>query len=339
MDVFMFLADLVAASGSPAPQSLPNSGPLTAPALSSPLIELLNVIAWPAVALVIGAMFRKPFSAFVVALGGRITKLSLFKVELELVPAGTAAATPFLESIKTAISGADINDSSQTMLEQVEMRTPADFAMIQLGDGDEWLTSRLYIAALMLERMRNVRALVFVERREHTAHRFVAIVTPHQLRWALARKYPWLETARLRAAGPVFSANIDPKLLSGQSVITSDSGAIEPEQARQLTRSFIQSLQKPTPKKEGRAEEWVNFERGVSERASWVTHELLESLVPPSASDAWVKEQNDAGREVQTRAVLRRSTDFVALVDDERKFLRLVNRKALLEELAASATH
>ena len=118
-------------------------------------------------------------------------------------------------------------------------------------------------------------------------------------------------------------------------MVTSDSGAIEPGRARQLTSSFIQSLQKPTPKKDDGAEDWVKFDRGVSERASWVTRQLLESLVP-SAFDVWVKEQHDTGREVQTRAVLRRSTDFVALVDDERKFLRLVNRKALLEELAAS---
>ena len=201
MDVLIFLADLVAASGNPVTQSLPIAAPLAAPAPSSPFIGLLNVIAWPVVALVIGAMFRKPFSAFVVALGGRITKLSMFKVELELVPAGTAAATPFLENIRKAISGAEINDSSQMMLEQVELRTPADFAIIQLGDGDEWLTSRLFIAAVMLERMRNVRALVFVERGENTEQRFVAIVAPRQLRWVLAQKYPWLEAAWLRAVG------------------------------------------------------------------------------------------------------------------------------------------
>ena len=37
----------------------------------------------------------------------------------------------------------------------------------------------------------------------------------------------------------------------------------------------------------------------------------------------------------RTRAVLRRPTDFVALVEGDREFTRLTNRGALLEDIAA----
>lgn len=336
MSAFIMLIDAAVATGSPVANVMAAAHPNTAPVSTSPLLGLVSALAWPIVALAIGMAFRKPFSAFMAAVGGRITKLSVFKIELELVPAVTATATPLLESIKAATSGAEIADSSQMMLDQIELRTPADFATIQLGGGDEWLTSRLFIAAMMLERMRSVRALVFVEYGTNTGQRFVAIAAPGQLRWALAQHHPWLEAAWLRAAGEVFSANVDPKALNNKSKVTSDSGAIDPWSARQLVSNFIQSLQKDTPNGPKVAADWVSFERGVSERASWVTRALLEALLPPAAFDAWTNELRDAPREKLTRAVLRRPIDFVALVDDERKFVRLVNRKALLEEMATS---
>lgn len=354
MSAFMMLVDAVAATGSPVAKVMAAAHPTTAPVSTSPLLGLVSALAWPIVALAIGMAFRKPFSAFMAAVGGRITKLSVFKIELELVPAVTATATPLLESIKAATSGAEIADSSQMMLDQIELRTPADFATIQLGGGDEWLTSRLFIAAMMLERMRSVRALVFVEPGTNTGQRFVAIAAPGQLRWVLAQHYPWLEAAWLRAAleaawpraalgaawpraaGEEFSGDLDPEQLPNKSMVTSDSGAIDPWSARQLVSNFIQSLQKDTPNGPKVAADWVSFERGVSERASWVTRALLEALLPPAAFDAWTNELRDAPREKLTRAVLRRPTDFVALVDDERKFVRLVNRKALLEEMATS---
>ncbi len=66
--------------------------PASAPAMPSSsgtlsVVELVKALAWPIVALVIAGGFRRPIAQFVSALGSRITKLSLFKVELELVPA------------------------------------------------------------------------------------------------------------------------------------------------------------------------------------------------------------------------------------------------------------
>src|SRR5258708_35343640 len=180
------------------------SAPAAPTAATTPTVELVKALAWPVVALLIAGIFRRPAARFVSALGSRITKLSLFKVELELVPASAATATPLLDDIRTATNSATISDSSRMMLEQVQSGTQADFALVALGGGEEWLTSRLYVAAVMMERMRNVKVFVFVERAPTTERRLVAVVPLRQLRWTLARRYPWLEAAWARSLLSVF---------------------------------------------------------------------------------------------------------------------------------------
>ena len=316
-------------------------------------VELVKALAWPVIALLIAAAFRRPIALFVSALGSRITKLSIFKVELELVPATAATSTPLLDDIRTATSSAAISDSTRTMLEQVQSGTPADFAIIALGDGKEWLTSRLYIAAVMMERMRGVQVFVFVKHTPSTERRLVAVASVRQVRWALARRYPWLEAAWARAYLGVFPQAsppaaqalplgaqwlLDPRTLAvPQPVITSDTGGLEPWPARQLVSGFIDSLQqKAPPAPPQNVAEWVLLGGSTHERGTWVTRELLASLLPQDAFDAWTNALRDSSRAQRTRAVLRRAAPFVALVEGDREFTRLANRRALLEYIAAS---
>ena len=328
--------------------------PLSAGTTSA--VELVKALAWPVVALLLAAGFRRPITQFLGALGSRITKLSLFKVELELVPAAAATVTPLLDDIRTATSPAAIKDSSRMLLEQVQSGTPADYALVSIGLGEEWLTSRLYIAAVMMERMRGVKAFVFVERTSTTERRFIAVAPVRQLRWALSRRYPWLEAAWVRGLVSLYPAGLpvnaqalplgaqwppDPRTLAmPQPLVVSDTGGFEAWPARQLVGGFIESLQRvsapPVPPQSPRDGEWVMLKGGKQERAAWVTRELLGSLLPQSAFDAWANGMRDAPRARRTRAVLRTAAPFVALLEGDREFSRLVNRQALLEEIAAS---
>jgi hypothetical protein len=433
-----------------------------------PSIEALRALAWPISALVIAILFRRPLAAFVGALGSRVTKLSLFKVELELVPAtpATATSTPLLDDIKTATTSAPISDSSRMMLDQVQTNTPADYAVIDLGTGGEWLTSRLFIAAAMLERMRSLQVMVFQETTASTPRRFLAIAPGHTVRWSLAQRYPHLEAAWARAyiqafpgapSPPIFtstgsgrllgncswrvlplvganrklswaesaiytltaatgagrvewkpdpdeavtgyeiyrSSGSDPKFylegtvsdrltttflagLSGastsapvatprvlqelgvpalpegavwlpdmqttfQPMITSNTGAMDPLQARQIVARFIDSLQRPTtipykPASDPLVEPlrppagWTRV-GDREERAGFVDAELLRAILPPECFSAWSDAFDDAPRAKRARAVLRRISPFVALTRGDREFVRLVNRKALVEDL------
>jgi hypothetical protein len=347
---------LLVSAGGAAAQSV--GTPVTSAITPScpPSVELVKALAWPVIAAGIAVLFRKPLQEFVGALGTRITKLSVFKVEFELVPAATAAASPLLDDIRTATTPAAISDSSRAMLEQLQSQTPANFAEINIGIGDEWLTSRLYIAALMLQRMRGVEALVFLERTCTTDRHFVAVVSVNDLRWALAQRYPWLEAAFARAyvasfpwppsamgMPPVGAAWLpDPRTMSAAPpFIVSPTGAIESSRARQITATFIESLQSPVMPQLGATlpaddSEWTTFRSATRERALWVTRELLEALVPRDALGLWTDAARDTPRARRTRAVLRRAAPFVAVVDEDRGFTRLVNRRVLLEEIAAS---
>jgi hypothetical protein len=366
----------------PAGAALANSqSSAPAPPSGGAIVELVSVLAWPVAALIIAAIFRRPLSALVTALGGRITKLSLFKVELELVPAETATA-PLLDEIRNAAIGAHIGDSAGMLLRQVQEGSPVQFAVVNLGRGEDWLTSRLYLAAVMLERMRGVRAFVFLEDLPPVHRRFVALASARQVRWALAQAYPWLEAAWLRAGGSIAP---EPQPLGRQTqLIKSDTGALETSLAQRVAGRFVESLQRPPPAMPaggppgavqpqpapvqpgpvqpgpmqagpvqpgpmqpgpvqpgpvhppGQEGEWVTFPRGVSERASWIGRDALEALLPQHCFESWTYAMPDAPRSRRTRAVLRRSGEFVALVDQDLRFAKLVDRHALLEQMAAS---
>jgi hypothetical protein len=205
--------------------------------------------------------FRNSLGLFFSGLAGRVTKLSAFKVELELATAPSAATGPLLDDIRSATTSAPIADSTRLMLEQAQSTMPADYAVIDLGRGQEWLTSRLFIAAVMLERMRGVKVFVFLETAVAQTRRFVAICTLSEIRWSLACKYPWLETAWLRAyTTTIFPAVTPPgvtvpngaawlpdplKIGPTPSPIKSSTGALEPWMARNIVGQFIQLLQTP----------------------------------------------------------------------------------------------
>jgi hypothetical protein len=353
--VLVLIAPLLlsAAAQEPRPQQAAGATGANAAATpqAPPWIEFARVTSWPVTALVLAFAFRRRLAEFVAALGARVTKLSVFKVEIELIPATSATSTSLLAEIKADPTSASISDSSRMMLDQVQMGTPADYANIDLGTGDEWLTSRLFIAVATLERMRNLQVLVFVEKTPTTDQRFIAVASVQAVRWGLAQRYPYLEAAWARAYLEMFPQSPppgapvplpgtvwppDPKTLTMQSVVTSDTGAMEPWQARQLVARFINSVQRSiVPDQAPSSDDWVRLRGTVEERADWVTRDLLRATLPREAFSAWTDAFRDAPRSKRTRAVLRQVAPFVALTQGDREFVRLVNRKALLEGIVA----
>lgn len=312
-----------------------------------PRVELAKALAWPLIAVVIALVYREPLGRFFRSLGERATRLSLFNVELELTAAHPPASAPMLEDIQHAPSSAQISDSSRALLDQVQGTAPADYALIDLGAGEEWITTRLFIAALMLERMRGLQCLVFTEQLQATDRRLVAVATPAQVRWGLARRFPWLEVAFVRAnaeAQPTGGRDQlpDPKLVTAQaSIVKSNTGALDPFMARQVVARFVELVQSgPAAGTQvppaAPSHEWITLSGGNLERAAWVTRPLLRELLPDEAFGAWAGESREQPRATRSQAVLSlRGATFVALVDPDRGFSRLIDRRALLEEVAA----
>jgi len=296
-----------------------------------------GVFTWPLVVLVALIAYRRTISTLVAGLGSRVTKLSVFNVELELAAAEAKAPSVVLNQLRDTAQAA-ISDSALSLFTQVQDTTAADFALIDLGRGDEWITSRLFIAAALLERMRGLRAMVFVESRQWLPGYFLAVASPSVVRWSLARRYPWLELAYAQATERAIVTVLPPPaakdFVTTDSIITSDHGTLGGNRAEALTREFLSSIQdftgNPMPPS---PDDWVEL-TGYRERAAWVTSRLLRELLPAPAFDQQMSEMRDDPQARRVRAVLRRPGQFVALVDSDQRFKRLVDRGILLEEAA-----
>ena len=327
---------------------------------STSTVEFVRALAWPVLTILAVLVFRKPLIQLGRAIGERATKLSVFNVGIELLPAATPSAGTTLENIQREPSPAQLHDSTRMLFQQVQDNTPADYAVVDLGDGGEWLTTRLFIGAVMVRRMRGLESFVFVETAANVDRRFLAVADARQLRWALAQRYPWLEVAFARAYAETASGNNDvlptPRTaMADQRFIASNTGGLEPWSAAQLVARFIESLQVQTPTPAPTSaplappapaapaastaiatpeSEWVTLKGERKERAQWVRSKLLRELLPDSAFQTWTDVPIEASRAARVRAVLLRHAPFVALVDQDRRFTRLIDRRALLEDVA-----
>lgn len=328
------MAWAVAQAGQAAPAP---PAPQTCAALG---VELVKAIAWPVATLIIVGAFRQPLAQFFQGLGSRVQKLSIFKVQFELVPASPSPITQLIDRIREPGEGAEMGESSARMNEQFNIDAQADYVLFSLGEGEEWLTSRLYLAVVMMQRMRRVSACVFVEAGATAQPRFVALATVDQLRWAMAFRYPWLEAAWVKAQAGLYESDYRSpgKINANTSPISSSTGRMDPHEIERLTRDFVRLSQIEVPPGDAppAPAEWVSLRPPKAERAAWVTRSLLADLLPQTAFDACAPEMRDEPRGRLTRAVLRRSGAFVALVGNDHHFSSVTNRRALLEEIAAT---
>jgi hypothetical protein len=82
------------------------------------------------------------------------------------------------------------------------------------------------------------------------------------------------------------------------------------------------------------AKDWIEIRQGKWERADWLTRETLATYLSSSLNEASIKDgrrQTDADI---VRQVLRKEGSFIALLKSNESFDRLVDRGAMLEELA-----
>ena len=170
--------------------------------------ELVKALAWPIAVLLSLTMLRHPISDFLRDISKRVTKLSIFKVEIELAKLNAIRALPgpllmplqkgvFRPDAPTVDANANIlNMETMPIVTTGIIRVSmADYVIIDVGEGDEWLTSRLYLLAALLERSL-VRAIVFTTKGD-----FVGMANPHDVRSMLGIAFTEYERAFLRACG------------------------------------------------------------------------------------------------------------------------------------------
>ena len=316
--------------------------------------EVVTGLAWPLVALVFLLLLRKPLSTFLSGIGQRVSKLSVGVVALELSQVAELRpwSGPSLEDIRRPEPArSPVGSMPGSMLSsisvQVDWGEPADYTIINLGLGKSWLTSRLFILAVLIERMRGVRCLVFLAE-EAGRERFVGTALPREVRWAFAKECPWLEAAYVRAYHKAVGGN-DPKYMThGSTFITTAQGGLTVPVAQQLLTSFLDEVQakgspapyammmsSPPGPAPAHGEDWQELRQGaLRERAAWLDEGRLRRIMGDHFYDSWCPEEIDAPAEERVRRVLRRAAPFVAVLGEGHRFKSLVDRQALLEALA-----
>jgi hypothetical protein len=207
---------------------------------------------------------------------------------------------------------------------------PADYVVVDLGEGRRWLSSRLYLLSVLAARQRGVAQIVFVREGAYPDE-FFGVATTDAVAAALVVAEPDLEaamawslySAHKMAGGPLL--DIVPPAYPGGMRIPLGHGArfTTDGPLNMLVDTYIAALRASAPA--GRPDEpgWVVFP-GMRERASWVEPTHLARLLGPDLETdtaSWERrsdpETADAARETGSAAV--------ALVDEHRRFRALAD--------------
>jgi hypothetical protein len=298
------------------------------------IITLVQAVAWPLTTIAGLLYFRAPLRKLVEELPGRASKIKIFDFSIELarLPQMSTTWTAGNADIRRLTAANMFDSNTHDLIQQISKSDTTDYAVIDLGDGRQWLTSRLFLIAELLDRMRSLNCLVFVQTREAGRPVFIGIAEAKAVRWSLARAYPMLETGLAHAY-----ANQLPKppIPPYQPVVYSTRGALELNQAANLLREFLQSMQLPAPPQV--IEGWTELGNPPFwEYACWLDAQRLNGDLAEVLSTASFEDSPDLQNTQRVESILRRRGSYVALVDRNNFFEGLVDRRLLLEKAASA---
>jgi hypothetical protein len=298
------------------------------------IVDLLKSLAWPAVVVFSLYLFRRPLTDLVAQVARRASKLSVYQVSVELATLPELSSSWSIGSadVRQLTSSQIFDSPSSTLFEELLKPGRVDYAVVDLGTGEKWLTSRLFIFALILGAVTRLRAFVFVENSGGVRRRFLGIATPSSIQSALATQYPWLEEAYLRAAAAQYFPPLPDSRFSNQPPLFTST-----EQSRVINfvQGFIENIQRTTcpPAQEAGSHLEISSEPHVWERAHWIDGERLEHDLAGHLEYARYEDSPDEPQSMVAEGVARRKGTFVALVDEDRRFVGLIDRHALLDQM------
>jgi hypothetical protein len=102
-----------------------------------------------------------------------------------------------------------------------------------------------------------------------------------------------------------------------------------------VVRQFIEQLQRTTEPPADERKSYLKLESTPTtwERTRWIDGERLEQDLVGVLERAWVEDSPDRASDVVLEAVVRRNASFVALVEDDRRFVGLLDRSAVMGQL------
>ena len=308
------------------------------------MAAVLGVVVWPLILFWLVRPYRGRLPALLDRIVNRVQKVEVAGVSVELavakpiVPDWTAA--PGGPDLRHAATAAQLNDSdAATFRSQLMDDRDADYALLNLGSGESWLTSRLFIMAILFGQMKGIDCFVFVERNRTSRKQYVGWADPNRIRWRLAQHYPWLEQAYAVAYSHVMSMK-QPKMVvvshDGRIGASDDHWNAKPR--IDLLNAFLVEVQRAAPDPQDDARSWVQIQANqlTYEHASWIGVDDLDEMLDDDlhSETASLRDVRAKGSDVGLRAILSVPAHYVAVVGDAERFEYLIDRARLLEQMA-----
>jgi hypothetical protein len=279
------------------------------------------------------------------ALFHRAEKISIvnFSKEMAKVEAIAPQWTPgdSTMDIRKSMSSAEVTDSTAWHFSaQLTDTTPADFAIVDLGEGREWLSLWLYIISILLERAKDIRAFVFVRRARRRKKKFVGWATPESIRWSLAQKFSWLEGAYASGYASLFQS----QPIQGEIEVASLTGMLgrakegaSPQLLIDLMQAFLQEIQAPTKPIPEELQQWLQLQANMPtwEHARWLNADDIEDIIGDELNKQFVyaKELDSAPEETRLKRLLEIKETYVPIVDDTEQFRELIDREVIAAQV------
>jgi hypothetical protein len=295
-------------------------------------IESLSHFAWPLAIVIVLLVYRTAISRFLSVISQRASEISIGSWASFKLP--TLSETPLDQDVSDfkQVEGSMLTESYKTELfKQFRSSRKDEYAVINVGEGQEWISSRLFVFAVMLQRMKSLKCIVFLHKTASAESAYLGTANIDRVRWAFAARQPWLEAAFAKAYAEVAP---DPQLVTPFTWIINDKGALQPEVAENIVRRYVHLLL-PTPVPNppvppSPTTDWVKI-GNTYEHAKWVTADEVEQALGIYLwRDSAHKQDN---KKDLLRNIMKSSSPYVAIVNEIGDFQSLVNRAELLDKI------
>jgi hypothetical protein len=311
---------------------------------------IVTTLIWVGLLVVVLLVFRRPMSALLSDLPGRVRSVSAAGVTVEFMSEPVVKAFDFggvRVDLRHAGTPNEVNDSTlASFYRQFEVADPVPHVLVDLGSGDEWLSSRLYILAVLLRRMRRLETVTFVESGEGPRRRFVGICEAEPMGWRLAAQWPRYESALAAAEVAMWgSPMMDPpvgrfgeafRIVDSRGRVVPTLGQSDGEAAASLLRGFLSGVQRTVaPPASGDIWQPLRSAPSVFEQAEWLDGQRLAAVLGDALDQTSISlgDWRSWSNQHRVRAVVESEGRFVAVTADG-MFDGLVDRGRLLERIA-----
>ena len=333
----------------------------------SQITDLVRAVIWPLAIVAVLVVYRKHIPGLVSAVGRRVSGVAFggFSVAFTVASEPSPEVWNALKSFADPLAPESVPDSGSALFMLVNSGVRADSARFDLRTGRAWLTSRLYIFAVLLPAVLGVRCLVFTETRDGVARRFVGLAEPRAVATALGRHFNWFTLAWTRASIGLYTSDEnaltelralaqDPNVYDWQlaSKVTEIAGQamtpqdlLQPNIAESVAQQYLTDSRIRRERVKGSPAEngWVQLRETEAgnireEHARWISSgadldDLLGDIITRSHV---VYASGTKARHLNRDAVLQ-GGQFVAVVDGDGRFQYLLHRGAVVEQLAIEA--